>query len=163
MMPEDEGYIVASKVCSVCGETKSALEFYRCRRNKDGLVSQCKECRKAHYKYRPDVAIAQRKYKRRHPKRVARGWRESRWKQSGITLIVEEYDEMLERQGGVCAICGSPETMKSNQGFTRRLSVDHDHRTFRVRGLVCSKCNLALERVDTVPGWMERVRAYLDA
>nr|WP_243725339.1 endonuclease VII domain-containing protein [Actinomadura rubrisoli] len=44
-----------------------------------------------------------------------------------------EYDELLKAQGGVCAICEQPRR--------QRLSVDHDHRTGLVRGLLCRMCN----------------------
>ena len=46
----------------------------------------------------------------------------------GITLA--QYDQILEAQGGVCAVCGEPP-----KGL--RLSVDHDHQTGIVRGLLC--------------------------
>lgn len=55
----------------------------------------------------------------------------------GITS--SEYDEMLEAQNGVCAICGQDEQVK-----TRGLSVDHCHTTGKVRGLLCSYCNMGL-------------------
>jgi hypothetical protein len=49
-------------------------------------------------------------------------------------LTGEEYRALLERQGGVCAICkGRPQS--------KRLAVDHDHKTGEVRGLLCSRCN----------------------
>lgn len=54
----------------------------------------------------------------------------------GITL--EEYDEMFDEQNGVCAICGGI----SRDG--KRLSVDHDHETGKVRELLCMNCNTAL-------------------
>lgn len=55
----------------------------------------------------------------------------------GITSA--QYDEMLESQDGVCAICGQEEQVK-----TRGLSVDHCHTTGEIRGLLCSFCNMAL-------------------
>lgn len=55
-------------------------------------------------------------------------------------LSAEQYDAMLRRQNGVCAICGKPETSRK----TKLLSVDHDHRTNRVRGLLCTRCNVAI-------------------
>lgn len=55
----------------------------------------------------------------------------------GITSA--EYDEMFEAQDGVCAICGQEEQVK-----TRGLSVDHCHTTGKVRGLLCSYCNMGL-------------------
>jgi tRNA(Ile2) C34 agmatinyltransferase TiaS len=55
----------------------------------------------------------------------------------GIT--VEQFNEMLERQNGVCAICG-----EDNSRFGKRLAIDHDHDTGVVRGLLCNSCNGAL-------------------
>lgn len=57
----------------------------------------------------------------------------------GITL--EEYDHILDHQGGVCAICNRPP--KVNEVF----HVDHEHSKAgagRVRGIVCSYCNTRL-------------------
>lgn len=58
-------------------------------------------------------------------------------------LSPEEYDNMLHLQGGVCEICHEEETLK-NRGNTVTLSVDHDHSTGQVRGLLCSSCNKGL-------------------
>jgi hypothetical protein len=67
----------------------------------------------------------------------------------GISL--REYDELWEKQKGVCAICERPETTKQH-GRMARLAVDHDHKTGKVRGLLCRKCNNMLgcsgDRVD---------------
>jgi hypothetical protein len=52
----------------------------------------------------------------------------------GITL--EDYDARLALQKGVCAICKQPDS--------QALSVDHDHKTKRIRGLLCGSCNLGL-------------------
>jgi len=51
----------------------------------------------------------------------------------GITL--EQYNEMLESQGGVCAIC------KQSCGTGKSLAVDHCHKTKKIRGLLCQHCN----------------------
>jgi recombination endonuclease VII len=47
----------------------------------------------------------------------------------------DEYWALYEAQGGECAICGRA------KGLRKRLSVDHDHRTGEVRGLLCTPCN----------------------
>lgn len=46
----------------------------------------------------------------------------------------DDYETLLERQGGKCAICRARPKAK-------RLAVDHDHKTGAVRGLLCSRCN----------------------
>lgn len=53
----------------------------------------------------------------------------------------EVYKLMLDAQNGVCAICKQPETGKSSWGGIRELSVDHNHETNEVRGLLCTQCN----------------------
>jgi hypothetical protein len=59
----------------------------------------------------------------------------------GISL--DDYNRMVEAQNGCCSICRQPETSKF-RGKTKRLSVDHDHQTGRVRALLCAQCNVAL-------------------
>ena len=55
----------------------------------------------------------------------------------GSLLTEGEYETMLDRQNGVCAICkGKPKG--------ERLAVDHVHGTEKVRGLLCGPCNRAL-------------------
>ena len=55
-------------------------------------------------------------------------------------LTVEQYDTMLLEQNGVCAICLNPEK-SSSKTF---LSIDHDHKTGKIRGLLCDNCNKGL-------------------
>jgi hypothetical protein len=57
----------------------------------------------------------------------------------------EQYDAMLVKQGGVCAICRNPEpALDSRTGKPRGLAVDHTHKDGGVRGLLCSLCNRGL-------------------
>src|SRR4051812_12621786 len=49
-----------------------------------------------------------------------------------------QYAELYEFQGGHCALC------RRATGASRKLSVDHDHATGRVRGLLCRPCNTLL-------------------
>ena len=69
-----------------------------------------------------------------HIDRRAYDWR----RRYGLTG--EDYERMLANQDGVCCICRRPERTRSDGSF-RPLSVDHDHATGRVRGLVCNTCN----------------------
>ena len=63
-------------------------------------------------------------------------------KKYNITL--EEYNSMSEIQNNLCAICKQPETRKHKSGTVSRLAVDHCHKTGKVRGLLCWRCNSAM-------------------
>jgi hypothetical protein len=75
-----------------------------------------------------------------------------RSKELGVTDA--EYARLLAAQGGHCALC--PNTPK-----TRRLHVDHDHATGRVRGLLCYVCNRSLP-ASRDAYWHVRAARYLD-
>lgn len=72
----------------------------------------------------------------------------------GITL--EWYEETLAAQGGGCKICG-----RSPKG--RQLSVDHDHNSGKVRGLICYYCNTGLGNFKDDADLLRRALAYLTA
>jgi hypothetical protein len=72
----------------------------------------------------------------------------------GLTL--EQYDAMLEAQGGVCAICRQPRPEE------RTLHVDHDHDTGAIRGLLCFTCNNALGDFRDEPELFHAAAEYLD-
>lgn len=71
----------------------------------------------------------------------------------GITA--DEYQALMDSQGGRCAICGHA------NGKRRRLSVDHDHKTGAIRGLVCRPCNDFIGYIRDNPAVMTRGAGYL--
>lgn len=71
----------------------------------------------------------------------------------------EAYDAMLAAQGGVCAVCGEPET-RHNQYGVLSLAVDTDHDTLAVRGLLCMLCNRALGMLRDDPAIIKALLAY---
>jgi len=78
----------------------------------------------------------------------------------GITL--EEYNALLESQGGVCAICKCKETIIDRRtGEVRKLAVDHCHETKKVRGLLCRRCNMVLGGVADSIDLLKRIINYL--
>ena len=80
----------------------------------------------------PDAAERMREYRQENPTKF-RGYELKR----SYGISVEDYDRMLEKQGGKCAICGEVDDHHS-------LAVDHCHETGAVRGLLCSLCNRGL-------------------
>ncbi len=82
----------------------------------------------------------------------------------GIT--VDDYNMLLSKQKGLCDVCGNPETAtrKSRSGTVRllQLSVDHNHKTGKVRGLLCSKCNLAIACLKENVEYMANAISYIE-
>jgi hypothetical protein len=62
-----------------------------------------------------------------------------------------EFEVMYSDLEGVCPLCQTREAT----------CVDHCHKTGKVRGLLCKRCNSVLSEVET-PGWLERAKAYLN-
>jgi hypothetical protein len=76
-------------------------------------------------------------------------------RQYGISM--QEFDKLLEFQKHGCAICNKPITKLS-----RRMNIDHDHKTGQVRGLLCSGCNTGLGQLgDDIEG-LKRALKYLE-
>ncbi|GAF89887.1 unnamed protein product [marine sediment metagenome] len=142
------------KACPKCNIIYhlTAEFFYPDKKGKNGLSSECKGCRR----------IAAKKYREKTKKgskeRHKKWYKENRdhiLEQSrdrnlrvnfGMTL--DDYDQMFEKQDGVCAICNCPETM-TYKGVATHLSVDHNHITGEIRGLLCRDCNLELGHYET--------------
>lgn len=81
-------------------------------------------------------------------------------KEYGADIAYER--KMLVEQNGVCAICEKPEELTRNSKTTRKLSLDHDHATGALRGLLCGNCNLAVGYFCDDPVIMQKAIAYLD-
>lgn len=76
-------------------------------------------------------------------------------------LSLEQYEEMLKLQNGVCYICHQPETRKA-WGKVKQLCVDHNHITNKVRKLLCDSCNLLLASVKENPTILKNAINYLE-
>lgn len=74
----------------------------------------------------------------------------------GIT--VEDYDRMLKEQGGACKVCKSPSPGRKDR---KNFSVDHCHRTGKVRGLLCCHCNTAAGNLKDSPELCLKLAEYL--
>lgn|SRR5574343_135257 len=72
----------------------------------------------------------------------------------GITYI--QYESMLKNQNNVCKICKNPESLKLRKRINK-LAVDHCHKTGKIRGLLCFKCNVSLARIE-----FAGIKSFLD-
>lgn len=135
------------KRCSKCSEEKELTEFYKysstsARANLDGtkLLPHCKKCHAKgvmhHYKFQGG--------KEAHRNRMLLHYH-------GITS--EKYSEMLGSQDGKCAGC---------KAIFKVLSVDHDHITGKIRGLLCAKCNTGLGMLNDSVETLNNLVRYLN-
>lgn len=140
------------KTCSKCKESKPLADFWIDRR-RDKPKSTCKSC---------GVESA-REWRARNPEvgrvRYQREKTTTRERhlirKYGVSL--SDYDAMLQKQGGRCAICRAKEADQFNGVF----HVDHDHATGAVRGLLCRGCNHMLGVVGDDPAVLVRAVRYL--
>ena len=142
-----------TKRCKICKQQLPLDSFYLLlkKTGRSYRNSYCKDC-----------GNKKRRQYKQSPRPGQNYIRQRNLKSYGLT--VDQYDEMLTAQGGVCAICNLPETHVSS--FTkkiRRLSIDHDHKTGKIRGLLCSSCNRAIgllgddaERIKAVLTYLEK-------
>lgn len=118
------------KPCSRCGETKPVDEYPAAPGTADGLRAHCRVCER----------LAQRAYSLR----------------ANYGITVDEYEQMLARQNGQCAICGTTEC-----GTGKSFAVDHDHTSGAVRGLLCGSCNLGIGQLGDDPDRLLAAAMYL--
>jgi hypothetical protein len=80
-------------------------------------------------------------------------------KEYGISIA--EYREMLQMQDGRCGLCGADSPGKQT-GTDKKMYVDHDHQSGKVRGLLCSRCNVGLGMFRDDPELMRRAAEYIE-
>lgn len=131
---------------------------------------RCESCRKARKKL-TDAEKA-RRWREANPDRAREHWNKHNRKRLAdpeflrqkreahmlktYGLTVADFDALLAKQGGVCAICkGTP------NGPGKRFHVDHCHKSSKVRGLLCGKCNTAIGLLNDDPERAESAAAYL--
>jgi hypothetical protein len=113
-----------------------------------------KEACKQRTKEHPSCIAAREKYRSKpETKDKIRNWR--LLQNYGITN--QDYEQMLENQGFCCAGCGLHQNI-----LEKKLNVDHDHVTGKVRGLLCGNCNRALGLVKDNLETLVRLHEYLE-
>lgn len=137
------------KRCCRCGQTKEKIFFGKKICMEDGLAPDCRLCRRT-------SAI---KYYRNNTKKCLENGLKYRiasyWPSLTPKKALEEYNKLLELQNSSCGICGGKDSAK-------RLAVDHDHETGKIRGLLCSKCNRALGYLNDDKELLRKAISYLE-
>jgi hypothetical protein len=104
------------------------------------------------------------KYRRNNRDKVRTSARKAmrKWKLLAVFgLTMAQYNAILKSQNGRCAICGRKPRGTDRYRRGRSLAVDHDHKTKRVRGLLCDMCNRALGQFRDSVKIVRAALAYL--
>lgn len=124
--------------CCKCKEILPLDKFYRDKNKPLGRHYICKTC---DAKRTASVSTFRK--------------REKWWRDQGIDLTWTQYEDIHSQQGGKCKLCLEPRDKNGLRG----LIPDHCHKTGRVRGLICQKCNILLGRIETLD--IHRIVNYL--
>lgn len=167
-MADAEG-VLQTKICTGCEQDKSLDSYPPDLRRKDGKGTKCRVCvlevKKAYLARYPDKDAARRLkqaehgaawYRRNYDKQIKRFRENGLIRKYGIS--VEDYQRMLDRQEGRCAICGADKPGRNNKTF----AVDHSHIDGSVRGLLCIKCNSGIGFFRDDPSLIRRAAFYVE-
>lgn len=152
------------KHCNTCNQDLLIDQFYKSGTSKDGHQYSCKTCAKRivsdHYTKNKRLSIEKAKrWAERNPEKRKDIAYKSRLKRDfGITL--EQYKEMLVGQNGRCKICNSEGS--GGRSTKYKLFVDHCHKTNKIRGLLCMKCNSGIAYFNDQPERLLAAIKYLE-
>jgi len=156
------------KPCKTCGDTLKYVSGYNCvacitQRTKDRDPEVYKRYIKSEkgQKWLKEFRRSETWHgvqNRYHRKRYSYNpeWYQSRNLKKNYGISLEEYQDMLKQQDGVCYIC------KEEPG-QRNLAVDHNHETGDNRKLLCNKCNTALGLLNEDTYIMKSMIDYVEA
>lgn len=114
----------------------------------------CKQCQKIWMRENKDrVNKSKDKFYKQNPEYNRAYKLKSRY---GLTL--EAFTELLKSQNYKCAICDSNTTKRKKDTWI----VDHCHKTGKVRGILCHKCNIAIAFLEDDPELMDKAKEYLN-
>lgn len=158
-----------TKTCSTCKIEKPLSDFYPIANGLKGVRPRCKECAKAtlRKKYKENAEYRIDKLDKQHDrlKNDPDAMKEHRircrrWHlKKNYDLTLDDFQRMLDSQGGGCAICGNkPE----HEVPKTRMVVDHCHATSKIRGILCDLCNTAVGKFQDDPDLLRSAIAYLE-
>lgn len=141
--------LMETKGCTECGDEKPIDAFPFAGSSKKYRRGKCRDCTNKYFTDKrredPKWAAARKAEGRRYHLKVK------------YSITETEYDDLLEKQNGRCAIC------KEICTTGRRLAVDHNHQTGAIRGLLCGRCNRGIGHFRDNPELLKSVIIYLTA
>jgi protein-arginine kinase activator protein McsA len=158
------------KTCKGCKQTKELSEFTGIKNNDWQVFKKCVDCREKNNiavkkVYHKDPTKSRSRYSQwvaKNPKGAKGVYLRKYWPELTSLECADLYYKMLDAQNGLCAICQQPETSKHlNVGKVKELSVDHNHSTGQVRGLLCYHCNLGIGHFKDSETTFNNIISYL--
>lgn len=147
-----------TKTCITCKEAKPFEDFQRDKARKDGRNPYCKICShkraRVYWQKHRETYLARRKVWQStpHGKRVSKNIK----LKINFGISIEQYEWLVEFQCGRCAICLKP----PKEG--KVLVPDHDHKSGRLRGLLCPNCNVGIGMLQDSPELLRNAVEYLN-
>ncbi len=138
------------KRCTKCGEVKPPEQFERVHIRKDGTFSRNAKCKKCSRQYIQS-------WKRANRFAATLMECRTRSKQRGHKPCIATASEIAKVFTGRCIICGVDE-----RNCSRKLNLDHDHKTGKFRGWLCGKCNTAIGLLNDSPELIFNVALYIE-
>ncbi len=149
------------KQCRICQTTKPFEDFHKSSKDSDGRESRCKVCilemkSKNYHKNllenREKARIKALEFRKKN-----KGYQRKYDLKRVYNMSLSDYDDMLKAQGHRCKIC----LTENAGGKHKKFYVDHCHKTGKVRGLLCTGCNLALGGFRDTIETLSRAILYL--
>lgn len=156
------------KLCADCGKILSS-----------NYANYCKPCYQQYHKYKQILTEEEKLQKLQIRAQYHADWVKNKrkklkalgiksmtpdwWKRYlikhtyGITL--EQFDELLKQQNYSCAICGIKHDISARH---KKLHIDHDHKSNKIRGLICLQCNTGLGKFKDDTELMRKAIRYLE-
>lgn len=144
------------RTCRICGSTKHVTKFPIRRLMTGGRGTECKECDNARQRAWRKNAVATR------PDFIAaRKLSQDKIQAKRYGLTLEQYRMLEAMATGKCEICQKPARRRGNWRADSRLHIDHDHKSGRVRGMLCTDCNRGLGLFGDNPKTLQRAAEYI--
>lgn len=155
-----------TKICSKCGEEKPLKEFYK---NRENLRPDCKSCGykinaiyRSTERGRNNKILATRRWKKTEKGKQA-ALRYANSKKGRVStlkkrikyaygLSLEAHAQLMEKANNSCEICQS----------SAKICIDHDHKTGKIRGILCDLCNKGLGLFSDNAQFLSNAIKYLE-
>ena len=135
------------KKCSECDHEKSLDGFPYDKHRPDRKKTMCKEC----FNIKSSIYYKKNTDKKKNQILL-----------KCYNITIEEYNKLLISQDSKCGICNNYElTIVNKTNKPKQLAVDHDHKTGKVRGLLCQKCNTGIGNLKDSIELLDRAIQYL--